>query len=781
MKPRGTNGLPFLPLFSGGQVQFDVRTRVFGAYLVVLVLGAILASFVYFAGDDVRSTLRTLVERDVPELRAISALKLNITRHEALLNEYLATRDRARFLTQYQSVDTVCAQGLESIAGTLAGAAAIERSRPHYEAIRRAALALDAAMQVGQAPRARLELARAAAAASAIRLELDALASEIETRAAASGTATETTVDTVQRWVVLLAAAIFVVSLFIGVYINAYIAEQAERRRLALFPQRDPNPVLELDADGVVHYANPAAVASLEEIGLEGGDPRALLPPNIEERLAALKRSHAPRAAWEYTVDSHVFECHAHWIADLGVFHVHLRDITARKRAEEHIVYQAYHDALTGLPNRRMFQERIEPIIHGPHRDGMRAAVLLLGLDRFKTIIDSLGHTTGDELLKAVATRLGETLAHGSESAGDTQLYRFEGDLFGMLIPGFRTAETPALLAERILESLRAPFYVEGRELHTAASIGIAVFPLDGQDGVTLLKNADTAMYRAKRQGGNTLQYYLRDMNDRAAELLALENHLRHAEELGELRLHYHPQVNIMDGSLSGVEALLRWQHPERGLLPPGLFVPLAEETGLIAPLGAWTLRAACAQAKDWLEQGLGPVTVAVNISAHQFHQQDLPALVRAVLHDTALPAPHLELEITEGVAMQDVERTIVTLRALRDIGVKLSLDDFGTGFSSLAYLKRFPIDKLKLDQSFVRNLTTDENDAAIVRAVIALGHSLKLRVIAEGVETADQLMLLRKWKCDEYQGSLYSPPLPAGRLVERMRGANLSTVGAVT
>ncbi len=754
-------------------MQLDIRTRVFGAYAIVLALGAWLAVLVFFAGDDVQQKSRALIERDVPALRAIAALKLDITSHEGLLNEYVATRDRARFLERYRSVDTACAAGLDAVAGPLSASATIARLRDNYETLRRSGLKLDAALSSAKPDpiRARDHFDRARAAATVIRLELDALAVDIESRLALRGAEMETTVSYVKRRVILLAATIFAVSLFVGFYINKYITEQAERRRLALFPQRNPNPVLQLDKQGALRYANPAAIAAASGMKIGDGDPRALIPPDLDRRLETLACGETLHETGEYRLNQHMFEYGLHWIADLGVFHVYLTDITARKMAEEQVIHQAYHDALTGLPNRRMLEERIEPILYGSRPMGIRAAVLLLGLDRFKTIIDSLGHAVGDALLKAVANRMSDTLAHGRELAPDSHIYRFEGDRFSIVIPGFRTSETPVLLAERILESLRAPFYVEGRELHTSASIGIAVYPLDGQDGATLLKNADTAMFRAKREGGNTLQCYLREMNDRAEELLALENHLRHAEELDELRLHYHPQVNIATGSLGGVEALLRWQHPERGLLSPGLFVPLAEEAGLIAPLGAWTLHAACTQTKDWLDRGVGAITVAVNLSAHQFHQQDLPAVVRAVLRDTGLPAQYLELEVTESVAMQNIEKTIATLHALRNIGVRVSLDDFGTGFSSLAYLKRLPIDKLKIDQSFVRNIATDENDAAIVRTIIALGHSLKLAVIAEGVETAEQLALLGKWKCDEYQGTLYSLPLPAEQLEARMQG----------
>jgi diguanylate cyclase (GGDEF)-like protein len=394
-------------------------------------------------------------------------------------------------------------------------------------------------------------------------------------------------------------------------------------------------------------------------------------------------------------------------------------------------------------------------------RGSARAAVLLVGLDRFKVVVDSLGHPTGDGLLRGVGMRLSETLAEHRELSPGSTLYHFGGDIYCILIPTFGAEEVPVLLAEHVTRVMHRPFYVGGRELNVTASVGVSIFPVDGQDGATLLRNADSAMYRAKKRGGDSLQCYTRDMNERAAEWLELENELRHAEELGEFRLYYHPQLDIPTGRVVGMEALLRWQHPQRGLLSPGEFLHLAEESGLIGDIGDWILRTACEQAVRWREQGLVGLVLAINISARQFALEGLPQRVASVLKGTGLAPQDLELEITESVAMQDVARTTALLHELKEIGVQLSVDDFGTGFSSLNYLKRFPIDKLKIDQSFVRHIASDEEDAAIVRSVITLGHSLKLKVIAEGVETTPQLEWLRQAGCDQYQGYLSAQPLP--------------------
>ncbi len=573
--------------------------------------------------------------------------------------------------------------------------------------------------------------------------------------------------------VIAVSVGLFFLGLLAGYFVNAYLSKQAERAALAMFPERNPLPVLRLARNGALLYANPGATELLRTIGLDAHDPLALLPADLQHRLDALWQSGAQQALWQYSIDEHELECHIHALTDLRLFHVYISDVSERKIAERNLVYQAYHDALTGLPNRRLFKEHVDQTLPTHDRGGMRAAILLLGLDRFKVIIDSLGHDVGDDLLRAVAGRVRRLMEECQHICNNASLYRFEADLFAIFIPGFASGQAPILMAEKILTALRNPFYVGGRELYVSCSTGISIYPLDGLDTLTLLKNADTAMNRAKQQGGNNFQCYTQDMNIRAAEWLTMENHLRHANQLDELHLYYQPQIDTRTGRVIGMEALLRWRHPDRGLIPPSDFIPLAEEAGIILPIGEWSLRAACRQNKAWMDQGLGSMTIAVNISARQFHQQDLPQLVADILAETGMPPGCLELEITESDAMQDVDHTTATLHRLREMSVKVSIDDFGTGFSSLSYLKRFPIDKLKIDQSFIRHLSSDENDTAITNAIITLGHSLKLRVIAEGVETEEQFAYLRDAGCDEVQGFLFSEALPAAEFEQYLKKRN--------
>ena len=445
-----------------------------------------------------------------------------------------------------------------------------------------------------------------------------------------------------------------------------------------------------------------------------------------------------------------------------------VRDVSERKQFETRILQQATHDPLTGLPNRILFHDILDHAMARALRTEKLLAVLFLDLDEFKNINDTLGHEYGDMLLKEIAQRLTATLRKDDLVARDDALVaRQGGDEFTILLQGITVVDNIIRIAEKILAAISRPFIVDNHEMHMTASIGITIFPFDDTDIQSLLRNADTAMYRAKENGKNNFQFYTAGMNLRIRERMDIENGLRHALAREELVLHYQPQVEIESGKMIAVEALLRWAHPERGLIPPDKFIPVAEESGLIVPIGEWVLRTACRQNKAWQDMGLPHIRMAVNLSARQFRQPHLLAVVTKAIEDAGLDpySDSLELEVTESVIMKDMEGTISTLNKLHDMGVRLSIDDFGMGYSSLSYLKRFPINTLKIDQSFVRDITTDADDAAIAATIVTLGHSLKLNVIAEGVETAEQLALLREMKCDEIQGYYFSKPLVAAEL----------------
>jgi diguanylate cyclase (GGDEF)-like protein len=443
------------------------------------------------------------------------------------------------------------------------------------------------------------------------------------------------------------------------------------------------------------------------------------------------------------------------------------QDITERKRAAEQIRQLALYDTLTGLPNRHLFKEQLNHAIACAQRGGHGLVVLSLDLDRFKRVNETLGHGGGDHLLKDAAARLVKSLRTADYVARDERdgihhcVARPGGDEFAVLLSIDQT-EDAAKVARRLLDGLSDPFVVDASEIIVSASIGIAVYPLDGEDADALLKNADAAMHHAKEHGKNNYQFYNGEMNSSARERLALESDLHRALERNEFTLHYQPKVDLLDGTIVGVEALIRWRHPERGLVSPAQFIPLAEETGLIIALGEWVLQSACAQIREWDDGGHTPVPVAVNISAKQFLQRDIAETVMRALQEHDVPAHLLELEITESTAMSNVEATSTTLRELKALGVHIAIDDFGTGYSSLSYLKRLPIDSLKIDRSFVTGLPGDQDDASIAQAVITMAHALRLKVVAEGVENKAQLDFMSANECDEMQGFYFSRPLPA-------------------
>jgi diguanylate cyclase (GGDEF)-like protein/PAS domain S-box-containing protein len=430
-------------------------------------------------------------------------------------------------------------------------------------------------------------------------------------------------------------------------------------------------------------------------------------------------------------------------------------DVTRAVQAERQVVQLARYDSLTGLPNRRMFMTELERALARAQRSGGVFAVFFMDLDRFKTVNDSLGHAAGDELLKVTATRL-RGLMRDSD-----MLARLGGDEFVLLIDGCSDSGALCKVASRALAAIAEPLSLEGRQFQVSGSIGISLYPADGLDAASLLKNADSAMYFAKAQGKNNFQYYTEQLAIRAAEHFMLEGDMRHAVERRELRLHFQPKHELSTGAVIGMEALLRWQHPQRGLLAPGTFIPLAEESGLIVPIGRWVLREACRQLRAWRTQGLKPPRCAINLSMRQFAGDDLIDEVLSALADAQLEADAIELEITESMLMLDPLRACHVLKQLGDFGVRIAIDDFGTGYSSLAYLKRFPAHTLKIDRSFIEHLPDDRDDAAITRGVIAMAHSLGLRVVAEGVETSAQLAFLQQLDCDEAQGFLLGRPVP--------------------
>jgi diguanylate cyclase (GGDEF)-like protein/PAS domain S-box-containing protein len=452
------------------------------------------------------------------------------------------------------------------------------------------------------------------------------------------------------------------------------------------------------------------------------------------------------------------------------VFH----DVSIARAMTSKMLHLAQHDTLTDLPNRILFSSRLTEAIAAAYRYRRKLAVLFLDLDRFKHINDSLGHVIADRVLQSVASRL-----QACVRASDT-VARQGGDEFVILLSEVARAQDAAVSAEKILQAVGSLHRIDGHDLHLTASIGIVTYPDDGTEAEALIKHADFAMYHAKDTGRNNYQFFKPEMNLLAVERQSLEVDLRQALENREFELHYQPKVNLQTGSITGVEALIRWHHPRRGLVSPAQFIPIAEACGVIVPIGRWVLREACRQARAWRDAGLPPLRIAVNVSARELREKDFVAAVLAALTDTGVEPACLELELTESFLMQDATVTGAVLQALKDLGVMLALDDFGTGYSSLSHLRRFPIDTLKIDQSFVRDLATDADDASIVNAVISMGESLNMRVVAEGVETRDQVAFLQQHGCPVAQGYYFGRPVLAGQLTQLLR-ANFAEPAVAT
>jgi diguanylate cyclase (GGDEF)-like protein len=443
------------------------------------------------------------------------------------------------------------------------------------------------------------------------------------------------------------------------------------------------------------------------------------------------------------------------------------KELTVRKRAEEQIRKLAYYDSLTGLPNRTFFTRMMSKAISQAERNKQTLAVMFIDLDNFKRINDTLGHAVGDQLLQAIpdvvlrCIRKSDIFARYSEDEIMRAMSRLGGDEFIVLLNGIKKSEDAAIIARRINTEMMTPFSLGGNEVYVSASIGIAIYPHDGADVDSLLKSADMAMYHAKAAGRSNFKFYEESMNIAVLDKIKIENDLRRALERGEFVLHYHTKINAASNTVTGVEALIRWQHPERGLLSPSDFIHIAEESGLIVQIGEWVLKTACMQNVAWQKAGLSPICVSVNVSARQFEDEGLFYTVKKTLQDTQILPQYLELEITETTIMKNPDLAAVVLRNFMSLGVQISVDDFGTGYSSLSYLKKLPLHTLKIDRSFVRELPSNADDISIVKAIIALAHSLRLKVVAEGVENAEQRDFLQKLTCDEMQGFLWNRPLP--------------------
>ena len=548
---------------------------------------------------------------------------------------------------------------------------------------------------------------------------------------------------------------------------------EEQRKILSGALEQTADLVMITDVDGIIEYVNPAfeTITGFTKEEVIGEKPRFLrsgkqdnafyknmwdtiLSGNVYNGVLINKRKDGSHYYEEKTITPIRSKDN-----QITYFIATGKDISERMRTQERLHYMAHHDSLTKLPNRTLFLDRLRQAMARARWHNRLVAVMFMDLDRFKNINDTLGHNTGDQLLIQLTQRLGNSIR-----AGDT-IARFGGDEFAVLLDDIASEKDVSQLAKKILDTLAPVFHIDQREFFITASIGVSIFPTDGEDYDTLLRNADVAMYRAKDMGRNNFQFYSNEMSARAFERLTLENSLRHALKRNELFLLYQPQISLADNKIAGVEALLRWQHPDLGIISPSEFVPLLEETGLIVEVGDWVLKTACKQAYLWHQAGYDSLSLSVNLSGRQFNNPDFTKTFHNIIQECQIKPALLELELTESMLMRNASKTISALNSLSQLGVRIAVDDFGTGYSSLNYLRRFPITTLKIDRSFIRDVDEDTDDAAITSAIIVMAQSLNLNVIAEGVETGSQLEFLKKLNCDQIQGNYFSSPVTPGSL----------------
>lgn len=726
---------------------------------IALAMGVLLSWLTFARSNAVLEVALPLIDRDLPTLWTISELQGAASESQQIAYELYSTSDRLRFQSRAATLKSQTVSRMRQLEQAFpdpGGEAPLGHLADLHGEADRLLLSLD---RIFGAPPVDMSgahglLEQISNNAGQRKVWLDTLAGNVRAQAEERGRFTRERIRSIIMLAVVFSALLLAATISISYFLAAYLRGASDRQRLALFPERNPNPVINLDRNGAVTYANPGSVAMA--VGLQMASPTSLLPWNLHERLDQLRSSRTERAHWEYSLDTRIIDISIHQLEDFGTFHVYLSDVTERKHAEAQLEYQAFHDPLTRLPNRRSFENQVQQAL----TDGQTGAVLLLGADRFQSIVDTLGHAVADRVLCLIGDRLAQLTRQDSRLC---RIHRFDGELFSVLLPQLASPDADAMeCAARVAREMSVPFVVDGREMFFSLAIGIVCFPRDGSTVGELLRNADTALQAVKSSGGRAALRYTPEMSSRVLERYEFEHELQRALDRGELELLYQPQLEIPSGRMIGVEALLRWRHPVKGMISPADFIPIAEETGTILAIGNWVLATACEQNRQWQAAGLPPLVMAVNISPRQFFDTALPQMVTRALENSGLAPQWLELEVTEGTAMHDVDMAIATLHAFKAMGVGISIDDFGTGHSSLSYLKRFPVNKLKIDRSFIENMAVDRSDAAIARSVIELGHSLGLTVMAEGVETQAQLDLLTGYGCEGYQGYLCSRPRSA-------------------
>lgn len=737
-----------------------LQRRIWLAFIFVLMVGIIVSARIVYLGDSVQAINHLFISEKLPLSQRIGELRGAIADEERLLYEYYSyTATRATFLTQRSENKKL----LEEIVAKLQENASSRTGIGELN-LRLTELGLLADELSTTLDNRNIDWDKARAILAQVKPKVRQIEKTLSIISAANrqavndlGEDSQNSVSTMVSSVIAFSVLIFGIAFFVGYYVVAIIREGAERRRLALFAERDPNPVLRLNADGNVLYANPASTILLGHLQLDPTQAGLLLPAALEKHLAATRAAPTSNTQFEYAHGAHTLECTVAYLADFAEFHVYLKDVSSRKQAEEKLAYQAYFDAATGLPN----QYKLRDDLNLAFTQKNSGSIMMIVADHEQEILESFGAAETEQWLVKIAQRL-----HNSLFSEGEKLYRFGSNAFVLLrLPCDLSAAEQR--ARYLLGTSQQPLHVDGHELFSTLSIGAALMHCENCPDTAsmveaMVQQAASACNRVRRSGGNDFAVYDEAMSRAAANALRLAADLHHAVENSELRLLYQPKVDTATGRLLGMEALVRWIHPERGMVSPVEFIPVAEDSGLIVAIGRWVLREACRQNAAWQRMGLRPIRVAVNLSARQFASEGLLGEIDAALADSDLPVDSLELEITESMVMSDPESVIRLLGAIHDKGIHIALDDFGTGHSSLAYLKRFPIDCLKVDRAFIKDTPENTDDVAIAKTIIAMAQALGLSTVAEGVETSAQRELMRELGCEQIQGYFFSRPLAA-------------------
>ncbi|ARN75978.1 putative bifunctional diguanylate cyclase/phosphodiesterase [Oceanicoccus sagamiensis] len=729
-------------------------------YLLVLCIGVLLSLQIYRAGGKVDTITDNLLNDKFPRLQLIAQMQLAVVDHERILYEYYATMDQDFAIKHLAIEQQKIIESITRLEQAFPEHSAVVMLDDYFIQLKSMAVAMDNTMSADRVDwdLAREHLVGISGMGRMMNPVLLSLADEIQTQALATGEQTRLTTRNTTSLVLGFSILVVAVAAWVGVFINRYINETTERRRLSMFVERNPDPVISTDWEGQVVYFNPATEYLLADCDLELSQVQSLLPSDLLVRLGQLKQTHSHDDYWEFEYRHRHISCSLSVLYDLRLCHLHLKDITESRQATDQLNFLAYHDSWTMLPNRYRLEEDVDQLIHRSQKPP-QFALGLLSIDRFQLVAASNGNDIRDDLVAAASERLKAVLADSNSGT----LYRLDSSHFGVLLRDFSVEQALQAFVEPAKLAFEEPFEVKGLSFYLSLSMGFSHYP---EQGAELNKNAEAALARAIDNGGNQALVYSADMSNREQAWVAMEAALRQAFEQDQFQMYYQPQFDVTGNQLIGMEALIRWQQADGQFISPAEFIPVAEQTGMIVNMGQWILKVACEQAAHLYQSGLRDFVMAVNISARQFQHPKFLETVARIIDESQIDPAYIELEITESTIMQNIEHCIEILQQLKSLGLALAVDDFGTGYSSLSYLKRFPIDKLKIDQSFVRNLGSDKSDLAIVRAIIDLAHNLDLAVIAEGVETEQQRAMLEANRCEQIQGYLISKPMPAAQAV---------------